>query len=73
MATDPTLLPQPSNGQDLPPHILRLGRMMARQCKAPGKYLVELTISPYPNTPATVEISALHTIRRAEIEKGGNE
>lgn len=71
MATD-TVTPPP-NGNDLPPHILKLSRMMARQCKAPGKYLVELTISPYPNTPAQVEISALQTIRREEIDKGSGE
>lgn len=58
---------------DLPPHVIRLGRMVARQCAAPGKYLVELTISPYPNTPATVEISALHVIRKAELPKAGDD
>ena len=69
MTTPTPPQPPPANGDDLPPHVLRLARMVARDCKAPGRYMVELTISPYPGVPAETEISTLSTIRKAHIEK----
>ena len=69
MTTNTPPQPPPDSGQDLPPHVLRLARMVARDCKAPGRYMVELTISPYPGVPVGAEISTLSTIRKTDIEK----
>ncbi|HEY4724036.1 MAG TPA: hypothetical protein VII92_19435 [Anaerolineae bacterium] len=52
---------------DLPPHIVRLARMIARDCAQPGRYVVHLTI--VHGQPMQIETARIETIRRSEAEK----
>ena len=50
---------------DLPPQIVSLARRVARDCKAPGRYVVELTVPPHAGDKMQVEISRKETISKA--------
>ena len=52
---------------DLPPHIVRLARMIARDCAMPGRYVVHLII--VPGQPMQIETARVEMIRRSEAEK----
>lgn len=52
---------------DLPPHIVRLARMIARDCHAPGRYVVNLIIRP--GQPMQIETARIETIRQSEAER----
>jgi hypothetical protein len=54
---------------DLPPHILRLARMIARDCAAPGQYVIHLTIPDRPRAPATIQTARVDVIRDAVAER----
>lgn len=64
MSTPPELV-----GADLPPDMLSLARMMARDCRAPGQYVVYLTVPPYPRDPVQVEIKTVSTIRDTVVSR----
>jgi hypothetical protein len=54
---------------DLPPHILRLARMMARDCAAPGQYVIHLIIPAYKTESVSIETARVDMIRRAEVAR----
>ena len=54
---------------DLPPELLSLARMLARDCTTPGRYTVEFTISPYQKHIETAVVSRLETIRQISTQK----
>lgn len=55
---------------DLPPHILKLARMLARECCTPGRYHIDLTISSYPaSQPHKASVKRVETIREMEMPK----
>lgn len=54
---------------DLPPHILSAARMIARDCVAPGEYLVRLVIPAYPSEPVSVQTARLEVIRDAGVTR----
>jgi hypothetical protein len=65
-------LPQPLapiEGEDLPQHILRIARMLARDCKSPGDYIVHLTIPDLPHDPVTVQTARMDVIRQATAKR----
>jgi hypothetical protein len=49
--------------------MLSLARMMARDCRAPGQYVVYLTVPPYPRDPVQVEIKTVSTIRDTVVSR----
>lgn len=68
--TDSVRPPQLVDGRiinDLPPHIVRLARMIARDCVTPGRYVVHLVI--IPGHPMQIETARVETIRRSEAVK----
>jgi|GEM_PF-2351336 len=54
---------------DLPPDIMSLARMIVRECRAPGQYAINLTVSPYRSEPLQVEILTVSTVRTAELTR----
>lgn len=65
-----TRAPQLIDGRiinDLPPHIVRLARMIARDCALPGRYVVHLII--VPGQPMQIETARVETIRKSEAAK----
>ena len=54
---------------DLPPHIVRLARMIARDCAAPGVYVIHLTISDRPRVPILIQTARLDVILYAMAER----
>lgn len=67
IATRPPQLVDGRIVNDLPPHIVRLARMIARDCHAPGRYVVHLIIRP--DQPMQIETARVETIRQAEAVK----
>ncbi len=70
IAAHPSQISQIVDGRtvnDLPPHIVRLARMIARDCATPGRYVVHLVITP--GQPMQIETARVETIRRAEAAK----
>ena len=66
----PPRAPQVVDGRtvnDLPPHIVRLARMIARDCALPGRYTVNLTI--IRGQPMQIETARIETIRKSEAQK----
>ena len=49
---------------DLPPHIVRLARMIARDCAEPGRYVVHLVI--IRGQPMQIETARIEMIRKSE-------
>ena len=62
-------MPESKATGDLPPHVLRLARMIARDCATPGEYVIHLTIPDLPREPATIQTAKLDVIRDATAER----
>lgn len=65
--TDSIIAPDQIGPPDLPPHIVSLARRMAHDCAQPGRYLIELTISPYPSEPAQATVNRVDTLKKLDI------
>jgi hypothetical protein len=63
MSTDPHPLPP-----DLPPALVSLVRQIARDCAAPGVYLITLEVPHHKRGARTAEISRLERIRILELK-----
>ena len=60
--------PAPAPVTDLPAHIVRLARAIARDCAAPGEYVIRLTVPDYPGQAVTMQTARIEVIR--EIRSG---
>lgn len=72
MADTSATPPAEYNG-DLPPHILRLARAMARDCSAPGDYVLMLHIPEYPREAVTMHTMRTETLREISARRRGDE
>lgn len=55
---------------DLPPALVSLVRQIARDCAAPGIYIITLEVPPHKRHPRKAEISRVERIRILRIEAG---
>ncbi len=66
---EPGLIEADEAPKDLPPHVLRLARMIARDCAVPGDYTINLNIPDRPREPATIQIARKDVLREGKAER----
>ena len=52
--------------RDLPEWAIALMRVMVRDCRAPGRYMIEVEVPQHPKNGRSIEISRVETIRRLD-------
>ncbi len=54
------------NVDDLPAWVVSLGRAVVRDCRRPGRYVVEFEVSDHKSRVKVVVVARVETLRRLE-------